>query len=203
MMHISCQLSAKIFTGDRLCRNPAWLKVTGDYTWDVIRAATVLRKFPAAIRPIANWFLPTSRILQADLRESRRLLNPLLEERRKEAEERKAKGLEPKKYVDAVAWMEEAAQGRPYDAAAAQIMMSMAANFSSADALTQILFDLCGKPQLIEDLRKEIIAVMQESKWDKSSMYKLVLMDSVLKESQRLKPSAIGTSSSPMTLYSV
>ena len=42
----------------------------------------------------------------------------------------------------------------------------------------------------MDDLRAEIIAVVkaEDRGWQKSTLYKLKLMDSVLKESQRLRP---------------
>jgi hypothetical protein len=88
--------------------------------------------------------------------------------------------------------MDQSAAGRSYDPTISQIMMAIAANFSGSDSLTTVLVFLCEQPQLVEDMRKEIIAVMGENKWNKSTIYKLRLMDSVLKESQRMKPAAVG-----------
>ncbi|KPM45297.1 hypothetical protein AK830_g1253 [Neonectria ditissima] len=46
-------------------------------------------------------------------------------------------------------------------------------------------------PQVIDDLRREIVAVIGEGGWKKTSLHNLKLMDSVLKESQRPKPHQI------------
>jgi cytochrome P450 len=192
MLHIVSQLSSRVFLGKELCRNPDWLRVTMDYTVDAINAAQELRVWPMMMRSWVHWFLPSCRKLRADLAECNDLVNPVLEKRRLDKESRAAQGLEPEEYLDAMEWMEQAAKGRPYDAAISQVMMAMAANFSGSDALTQILFDLCGHPKLVEDLREEIVSVMTENKWNKSTIYKLTLMDSVLKESQRIKPAAVG-----------
>ncbi|KAG6000439.1 hypothetical protein E4U21_005463 [Claviceps maximensis] len=53
------------------------------------------------------------------------------------------------------------------------------------------MLDIARHPELVEPLRKEVISVLGVSGWSKHSLYKLKLMDSVMKESQRLKPIAI------------
>ena len=69
---------------------------------------------------------------------------------------------------------------------------SVAAIHTTSDMLTQVLYDLCGRDALIQALREEVITVVQEEGWTKPTLYKLKLMDSVLKESQRLKPISVG-----------
>lgn len=57
-----------------------------------------------------------------------------------------------------------------------------------ADMLTQVLLGLCAHAEVIQPLREKIVTVIQEEGWKKPALYKLKLMDSVLKESQRMKP---------------
>lgn len=48
-------------------------------------------------------------------------------------------------------------------------------------------YDILDHPELIPELRQEIITVVTEDQgWKKTSLYKLKLMDSVMKESQRV-----------------
>lgn len=192
MLHIVSQLSSRVFLGTELCRNPDWLRVTRDYTVDAIRAAQDLRVWPPLTRRWVHWFIPSCRKLRADLAECKDLVNPILEKRRLDKESRAAQGLKAHEYLDAMEWMEQAAKGQPYDPAISQVMMAMAASFSGSDALTQVVFDLCGEPDLVRDLRDEVVSVISKSNWNKSTIYKLKLMDSVLKESQRIKPAAVG-----------
>lgn len=171
------------------------MSVLNEYTIDSFVAATALRMWPSFLRRLGNHILPTCYKLRVHLKNVRRLIEPTLQERRREKEERSRKGLKPIVYIDAMAWLEEAAKGREYDPAAAQVFMAIAANYTGSDAVTQLILDIARQPDLLEDLRKEIISVMAETNnmWEKASIYKLSLMDSVLKESQRLKPTAIGT----------
>lgn len=63
------------------------------------------------------------------------------------------------------------------------------------DMLTQVLSDLCGRPELVEELRQEVMDVtLGQNGWRTQDLHRLRLMDSVLKESQRLKPFEIGES---------
>lgn len=98
---------------------------------------------------------------------------------------------------DAMEWMEESAHGRPYDPTIAQLTFSLAAVHTTTDMLTQVIYDLCEQPELAQALREEVIEVIQEDGWKKTALYKMKLMDSVLKESQRLKPTSIGQHLSP------
>ncbi|KAI1843488.1 hypothetical protein JX266_010314 [Neoarthrinium moseri] len=188
---IVSQLSSRVFLGEELCRNDDWLQVTVDYTRDSMQAAQDLRLWPRFLRVFAYWYLPRCRAIRDELKTSRTIVEPVLEKRRLQIQERKKQGLDPIRHLDAMQWMEDSSNGRPYDPSAAQIMMAIAANFSGSDSLSTLMIFLCQEPQLVEDMRKEIISVMTESKWNKSTLYKLRLMDSVLKESQRMKPAAV------------
>ena len=65
-------------------------------------------------------------------------------------------------------------------------------HFLQTDLVTQVIYDLAQNPEIIEPLRKEIIDVLTEGGWKKTSLYNLKLMDSVIKETQRLKPLECG-----------
>lgn len=181
------QLSSRIFLGDQICRDPEWLDITINYTLSAFTAAQELRLLPEFLRPFAVRYLPTSRKAQDQLKQARRIINPVVKERRDAA--RSGKGAV---YHDAIQWLEDTAKGRHYDPAAAQLALSAAAIHTTTDLFTQTLLDICEHQDLIDELRQEIITVVQAEGWKKTTLYKLKLMDSVIKECQRLKPMAIG-----------
>lgn len=190
---IISQMSSRVFLGEELCRNDEWLQVTIDYTRNAVVAAQELRLWPKFLRPFASrCIISRCKAIREQLQKAEDLIQPVLENRNRETISRRKAGLDPIRYYDAVQWMETAAKGRKYEAGAAQIMMAIAANFTGSDMLTGALICISQQPELVEDMRKEIIAVMDECQWDKSTHYKLRLMDSVLKETQRIKPAAIG-----------
>lgn len=101
-------------------------------------------------------------------------------------------GQELPRYNDAMEWLEQVAKGRAYDPAAIQLTFSLVAIHTTSDMTTQAIYDLCGREELVQKLREEIVSVISAEGWKKTALYKLQLMDSFLKESQRLKPINIG-----------
>lgn len=122
------------------------------------------------------------------------MINPILVERAAEKEAAIKQGTTPPLYTDAIEWMEQCAKGRPYDASAGQLAFSIPSIHTASDMLTQVLYDLCGngKEELVEALHEEVRTVVKKEGWQKTTLYKLKLMDSMLKESQRLKPTSMG-----------
>jgi cytochrome P450 len=99
------------------------------------------------------------------------------------------------KYDDAIEWMDRSANGRPYDAAMSPMVMFFGGTDIINDMLTNVLSDLCSRPELVEELRQEVMDVTPgQNGWCAQDLHRLRLMDSVLKESQRLKPFEIGES---------
>jgi cytochrome P450 len=99
-----------------------------------------------------------------------------------------AGGGKPPKVSDAIGWMVEIAGGKQVDYVAAQLSLTVAAIHATTEALTIALLDLVTYPETIPQLRQEVIQVLGDGGWTKQSLYKMKLMDSFLKESQRLHP---------------
>ncbi|THY33598.1 hypothetical protein D6D01_02196 [Aureobasidium pullulans] len=186
ILDMTTQISSRIFLGKEVCRNPEWRRVTISYTVDSIRAAQQLRLWPSFTRKIVHWFLPLCRQVRGHLEKARQIIRPVLAQRR--GTEAKTKRGHP----DALDWLEQASKGRAYDPAVAQVMLSLAAAHTLSDMTVQLLFDLAQRPALINILREEIVAMSRNhAAWSKAALYDLKLMDSVMKESQRLKPAAL------------
>jgi hypothetical protein len=204
--------SSRVFQGAPLCYNPDWLRITVNHTVTFFEAAESLKVWPHLLRPLAAKVLPLCRKLRAEAQEARRIIAPVLEERLERARARMAQednsdtkvtGLEGKEEGDGhsdgdgegnmIEWAEETAKGAIYDAALLQMKVSLASIHTTSDLVTQTLFNLSSRPELVDDLRKEVIEVIGQQGWVKPALYQLKLMDSVLKETQRLKPISIGT----------
>ena len=192
VLPLVARISSRVFLGDSVCRNEDWLKVTREYTVDASRAAEKLRLWPSALRPIVHWFVPECQRARAHVHEARRVITPILEQRRQEKASAKARG-EVLEYSDAIEWLEQAAAGRYYDPVNAQLVLSLAAIHTTTDLISQVLTDLAQHPDIIEPLRQEAISALAANGWTKASLYNMKLLDSVIKESQRLKP--IGSAS--------
>ena len=98
---------------------------------------------------------------------------------------------------DTVGWMVEMSRGKKVDYVAAQLSLTVAAIHATTEALTCAMADLVAHPSVIHELRQEIIQVVGEAGWTKQALYKMKLMDSFLKESQRMHPVSLHPSLYP------
>ncbi|KAI1296156.1 cytochrome P450 [Xylaria venustula] len=184
------RLSSRIFLGEELCRNEEWLKITVNYTVDLMKAAEQLRQVPGPFRRLVHWFLPEAKGLRAEVKQAGDIIRPVLEKRRREKERQKAQGKSPVEYYDAIEWFEQIAieKGRAYDPEIVQLFLSTVAIHTTSDLLTVTMLDIARNPEIIEPLREEIRSVVKDGQLIKKGLNDMKLMDSVIKESLRLKP---------------
>ncbi|KAG2007964.1 hypothetical protein GB937_008157 [Aspergillus fischeri] len=184
MLGLIARVSSLIFVGEPLCRNPAWLETVVNFTIVRHHAILALHMCPAVLRPVLHWFLPPCQKLRREIKAARGLINSALEESRKNPRTDRFSSL---------TWVDAFASGNKYDAAMVQLRLANASIHSSADLLIKVLINLCDQPGLIQDLREEVISVLEKTGWRASTLNQLKLLDSVLKESQRLHPITTGT----------
>ncbi|ETS81536.1 hypothetical protein PFICI_06538 [Pestalotiopsis fici W106-1] len=177
------QVSSRLFLGEELCRDPDWLRITTTYTHHITKAALELKAWPGLLRPFVIRFLPHGRALISLVKEAEELLGSVLKNRR----DATVRGTR-RNYTDAIEWFDQMAKGRKYNPVHVQLTLSFVAIHTTADMVTQVMFDLAQHPEYIEPLRQEAIKVLGKDGWKKTCLYELKLMDSVLKEVQRLRP---------------
>ncbi|KAB2572900.1 Cytochrome P450 monooxygenase easM [Lasiodiplodia theobromae] len=188
VMDLVARVSQRVFIGPDACRNDEWLTITKRYTVDSLNAARELRKWSPLLRPWVHWFLPSCRRVRAESAAARRIVHPIVAARRERnrlARERGEKGVA--KVADAVGWLDESARGRPFDIAYGQLAFAVAATFTTTELTTICMLNLCAYPEYVQPLREEIVEVLGETGWKKAALQKLRLMDSFVKESQRLQ----------------
>ncbi|KAH8895999.1 cytochrome P450 [Thozetella sp. PMI_491] len=185
VLRLVARISSRVFLGTELCRNEEWLTVTREYTITAFAAAEALRLWPEQTRFFVHWFIPECRKSRSLVKEARRIIEPVIEERRRQ----KSQGVTD--FDDAVEWMEKESKGSYYDPVIAQLLLSVVAIHTTTDQICQTLADLTRHPEMFEPLRNEIITEIGEGGWKKTTLYNMKLLDSVLKESQRLKPNTM------------
>ncbi|CAH0014500.1 unnamed protein product [Clonostachys rhizophaga] len=191
IVDIVARISSRVFLGPVICRNQDWLDITKSYTLEAFSTATSLREYPNWLRNLVHWFHPGCKALRAKGAKARDIITPVIKERRKARAESAARGEPPTFYNDAIEWLEEESKGVSYDAAVSQLSLAMAAIETTSDLLTETLLRLARRPGLVEELREEITNVLQAEGWKKTSLYNMKLLDSVIKESQRLRPGSM------------
>ncbi|KAM3496894.1 hypothetical protein MY10362_009735 [Beauveria mimosiformis] len=189
ILHVVARVSSRIFLGLEVCRNENWLRITREYTVTSIMAAEFLRLVPVPLRPLANMLFPLSIKCRGLIFEARSIIEPLVLERRRLKSEAKLQGKELT-FDDAIDWSETAAQLRRWslDQTKAQLVLSLATIHSTTDLVTQFLIDLAPRPEMIQILRQEIISVLRQQPLTKLALSSMKLLDSAIKETQRMKP---------------
>ncbi|KAL9110671.1 MAG: hypothetical protein Q9227_004848 [Pyrenula ochraceoflavens] len=185
LRQLIARVSSRVFIGPELCKNQDWMDVSDQYAGDAFIAARALRQWAPFLRPLVHWVLPECRQVRATLNEARRIIEPVVEKRRLRNRKAREAGQTTSKIADTIGWLDEAANGRPYDVAVAQLGLSFAAIHTTSELTTGLMNDLCANPEYFEPLRQEIQSVVGSNGWRKSALLEMRLLDSVMKESQR------------------
>lgn len=185
------RLSTLVFMGEKICRDEDWINVSVNYTIDAFVAARELRLWPSILRPLVHWFLPSMQKLRKHLVIARFIVKREIEKRQMIRDGKLPAEDPPRTHADGLDWFEElsAAYNQPFDRSRGQVGLSMAAIHTTSNLITNIIYDLAAHPEYIQPLRDEIRAVLDEDGvLKKTSLLKLKLLDSVMKESQRTHP---------------
>ncbi|RYP45086.1 hypothetical protein DL768_008517 [Monosporascus sp. mg162] len=190
LLDVIARISSRVFLGTQLCRNEEWLSITKAYTINLFVAAVKLRMYPRPLRKLVHWFIPECKKLRGQFDESRRVIHPVIAARRETRRAALAAGEKVPYFNDALDWVDEesSAKGIKYDPVGFQLMLSVAAIHTTTDLLVQVMIDLAQHPEFMELAREEIVRELRDGGWKKASLYNMKLLDSIVKESQRLKP---------------
>lgn len=176
-----------MFGGTDLSRHQKWVDSTINFAVDGFIGAQAIKTYSPFIRPLARYWIPELSKINQHHATARQVIVPIL----------KARKAQKTKAIDFLQWMLESAQGEEAGEeyiASIQLKLSFAAIHTSAAAPTQILYDLCARPEYIAPLRHEIEEVLVEhGVMNKQALMKLVKMDSFMKESQRFNPLLLST----------
>ncbi|CRK32828.1 hypothetical protein BN1708_005929 [Verticillium longisporum] len=164
------------------------LRIAKSYAVDALTATYLMRMAPSLLRPIAYWLIPQCRTSRQAVQSARKLIDPEVKKRKMLVDDALQSGAKPSKISDAIGWMYQVAAGRPVDFVCAQMQLTLAAVHTTTEVLAQAILDLCERPEPVQKLRDEVIEVLGDEGWEKTSFYKLKLMDSFFKESQRFTP---------------
>jgi len=179
-------LSRIYFNDEEIYRNPEWIRLSADYIKMSTVAAHELRSWPKSVRKIVAKFNPNCKLIQDRLESLRELTKPLVT---------KLNSQKPAENpASPVEWLNKAFHDESPDLVSMIIAICFVSYDAGTEALTEILTDISGKDQLIKDLRSEIIEVIGKEGFSRTALQNLHLMDSVMKESQRLHPESYGKS---------
>ncbi|KAK7457145.1 hypothetical protein VKT23_010445 [Stygiomarasmius scandens] len=160
----------------------------------------IISLFPKFTHPIVGRIF-TGR--KSAMRRAKRHLKPIIEERLRMREQFGKDW--PDKPNDFIQWSMDAEQNAPLSQRTSVedlCIRILASNFASVHttslAFTYALYNLASRPELAEPLRKEVQTVVEKEGWSKVGMVQMRLLDSFLKESQRLN--GVGATGLPRVL---
>ncbi|KAI1199298.1 cytochrome P450 [Nemania serpens] len=190
LLEVVARVSSRVFLGAGLCRNRRWLDIAKTFTVDSFALSFIMRMVPAIVRPLAYLVLPHSARLRKSVRDAHIMIVPEVKKRKAAVDAARAAGEKPPKVADTIGWMYDIAKGEDLDFVSGQLSLTMAAIHTTTESACRALLDLCKYPEVAQQLRDEIIEVVGREGWAKTTLYKLKLMDSFLKEGQRVTPLA-------------
>ncbi|KAK1970771.1 cytochrome P450 [Colletotrichum sublineola] len=163
-----------------------------DYTTNAYIAAILLRMWPKAVRPLVHWILPQCRKLRKQVAEARQIVIGIIDRRRKAKAAAEAENRPEPVFNDVIEWFaqDEQEKGSSYDPVVGQLILSQAAIHTTTDLLTQVMLDIALNPDVVGALRDEVKQVIANHGWTRVALAEMRLVDSAIKESQRLKPIA-------------
>lgn len=184
-------ISGRIFTGSSIARSEDWIYASVNFTVDIFQGGQELKRWNPLLRPLMFRLLPAMQRIAKHQATARRMLFPIFQAR---AEAEKEQGYQ--KPEDTIQWMQERSRHRTkfdfFEQSDVQLKLGLAAIHTTGTTLTHIIFDLAARPEYIEPLREEVRRVLEadHGALTKQGLSKLCLMDSFMKESQRLSPIA-------------
>jgi cytochrome P450 len=102
-----------------------------------------------------------------------------------EATKRRAAKASGAIYNDAIEWTTAAAANDPVNHGAVQLRLAVAAVLTTSEALRQTLLELCENADVVPVLREDVRQAVSESRWTMNALFKMRLLNSCIKESQR------------------
>ncbi|KAL2842982.1 cytochrome P450 [Aspergillus pseudodeflectus] len=169
-------------TSSVYCLDTAWPEFVVKMEMALGMASAALSAWPVMLRRIVAKFLPECLELYRTMDAGRELMS---RDMRRRTALQASTGEAPLNFFE---WFKEASHGEEYDELILNLRIAFASMHGLCDHLVKILLRLSEDPQLVDNLRKEVIQVYKSHGWSKTALYHLKLMDSAFKEVQRVDP---------------
>lgn len=181
---IIARVASSVFVGPEKADDSEWLDLIQGYVMAYFMAVGELHAYPPWSRKLVHWFLPNAIACRKYMVRARNIMNEVLEKRRQEAKQAEGQGTSPPEYNDALAWT-AANPDLKSKAGEVQLSLAMAALFTTSEMFRQILIEIARRPQLADALRNEISQHSSAQGLSVAALADMMLLDSVMKESQR------------------
>jgi len=172
-----CRVTNRLFVGLPLCRDPDYIALNVQFAIDLVTTGTIINTFPAFLRPLVAKLCTK---VPASIQREMKRLKPIIDERRRNPDDQPD---------DLLSWLMKTREEQSVrDLTIRVLMLNFTAIHTSSMTFTFALHHLAAQPEYAEKLREEIELVVEEEGWTKDALDKMHLLDSFVKESQRLNP---------------
>jgi cytochrome P450 len=191
LLKVFSRVTARSLVGPELCDSQEWQDIILGFTNSAFKASHGVRE---RYHPWTRW---TAKYLDQDVKDVYRirkragnLLRPILDARKAEYKAR-TRGSKSK-HDDGIQWLLDAYRSTgsvitPDKLVQDEFIITIASIHSSAATALSILYDLMDRPDSMIEIQDEISTVRQQyGSWTRQSLGALRIMDSFMKESQRI-----------------
>ncbi|CAN8100048.1 unnamed protein product [Discula destructiva] len=195
MRMLVARMTAKIFMGHPVCRDPEWLKISIDFSIDMFKTTFGLKMFPGWMYPVAIYLLPQRWRAQRQLKKSQEFVAMLTDKHLQ------AQKLGHEEEDTLLNWQIDHAlpsEREIPEMAARQCVLTLASIHTTAMTVSNIIYDLCANPEYFEPMVEELDEVFARlggpnKKWGEGNSSRewvagLQKIDSLFVESQRQNP---------------
>ncbi|KAK7701497.1 hypothetical protein SLS64_010242 [Diaporthe eres] len=180
-----------VLYGPPTCDDPEMVRLCHEHTKHLFTIVFIMRWIPTFLQPYLVWLLPQKWYLESGWKVIEERIVPLVKQRMKESDE----GLPTS--PDMISWMVKDArstlQKDPWSLARLTGTLTAGGTYSTANFVVETICDLVAHPWLLDEVREEIR--LQHAKcggvWDQAAFNGLDKLESAMKESSRLAPSAM------------
>ncbi|KAL0938403.1 cytochrome p450 [Colletotrichum truncatum] len=191
-------VSGFVFMGPELCRDEGYIHSAINFTMDVGNASLALKRWPVTLRPFMQYKIPELRTLREHKRRAIEFLRPIVRERKRLRDLARSgdKDAQLRLPDDVLQWAinkaDEFGMDNDEELAFLQLELSLGAIHTTTNTAAHIIYDLVGHcPEVIPELRDEIrqqTDAQMGVTMSVQGLYQMKLLDSVMRESQRMSP---------------
>ncbi|KAI0401584.1 cytochrome P450 [Xylaria palmicola] len=180
--------ACRILVGDELCHDEAFIRESSGFVLSIFITALAIVKLP--LGPLRDWLsYPISSWHRKKLEKCTNMLLPILDKRIAERDDRN----KPKhSKQDSIEWFLMLSEPTRIDKKrlADELMHNLWAGTSAPGGLvTEIIFQLLLQPEYVQPILTEAIeALGDEGRWTEKALSRLSLLDSFIRETNRLNP---------------
>lgn len=189
LLRIVAGVSSRVFVGQPRNRDEKWLETAVNYTLDVFRVSSELRPYPEFLRRFVAPRLDSTKRLQGHIDKAKECFGGIFAERLAGLQQ-PDDGIRHHKPNDMFQWMVDSTSTSidrdPEVLIRKMLFLTLAAVHTSTMSVTHALLDLCAYTEYKEPLQEEISRVVKNQGWTLGAINELMLLDSFMKESQRI-----------------